>query len=107
MRIGPLEIIVIIVIIIAVAIVARAVRFNRDNTNQNARASTDISVRQVKHKQANMWAYVKRIGITFVITGIILALAGMSMFRWAVQGYMWAFIIMVLGIGLVFLSRKK
>jgi len=41
------------------------------------------------------------------MAGIILALAGMSMFRWAVQSYLWSFIIVGVGLGLLFLARKK
>jgi len=107
MRIGLLEIVVIILIIIVVVVIARSVRFHRDSAKQNTGSSSDISGRRVKHKQTNMWVHVKRMGIVFVITGILLAVAGMSMFRWAVQGYMWAFILMVLGLGLLFLPRKK
>ena len=104
MRIGPLEIIIIIIIITVVLLIARIVRFN---SYKNKEPSPDILVLSPKHKKTTVWSYFKRAGITFVIAGILFGLAGISMLRWAVQGYILALILMVLGIVLILISRKK
>ena len=107
MRLGILEIVIIIVIIIAIALVTRIYRSNSDATEQSKKPSKEITHGQVKEKAGRPRSYLKRVGIAFFIAGIILALAGMSMFRWAVQSYAWSFIIVGVGLVLLYLSRKK
>lgn len=107
MRIGPLEIITIIVIIIAVVLIARTFRAKPDDNSRDRESSAEISSGQRKDVLAKIQGYLRRLGIALVIAGILFALAGISMFRWALQGYVWAFIAMVLGFAILFLSRKK
>ena len=107
MRLGILEIVIIIAIIIAIALVTRIYRGNRDAPEQSNKSSEEIIHRQAKEKAGRTHSYLKRVGAAFFIAGIIIALAGMSMFRWAVQSYVWSFIIVGVGLVLLFLSRKK
>ncbi|MFC1928752.1 hypothetical protein ACFLXK_04025 [Chloroflexota bacterium] len=109
MRIGPLEIIAIVIIIVAIVVIARIARIKPDDTAQSRESSTgtDITSRRAKDGPGRIQNYLKRLGITFFIAGTVFALAGISMFKWAVQGYVWAFVAMVLGTVLLFLSRKK
>ena len=107
MRLGILEIVIIIAVIIAIALVTRIYRGNRDTSEQSKNPSAETTHRQVKEKAGRTHSYLKRVGTAFFIAGIILALAGMSMFRWAVQSYVWSFIIVGVGLGLLFLARRK
>ena len=107
MRIGILEIIVIIAIIIAITLVIRIYRSSHDATDQSKKSSEEITHWQVRVKAGKTRSYLRRVGSAFFVAGIILALAGMSMFRWAVQSYVWSFIIVGVGLVLLFLSRKK
>ena len=107
MRLGILEIVIIIAIIIAIAVVTRIHRSYRDATEQSKKSSEEITHWQLKEKADKTRSYLKRVGTAFFIAGTILALAGMSMFRWAVQSYVWSFIIVGVGLVLLFLSRKK
>ncbi len=107
MRLGILEIVVIIVIIIVIALVTRIYRSNGDTTGQSNKSSAETTHRPVNEPPGRIHSYLKRVGIVFFMAGIILALAGMSMFRWAVQSYLWSFIIVGVGLGLLFLARKK
>jgi len=107
MRIGVLEIIVIIVIIIAIVLIARIARAKPKDAAQNEKSSTDITSWRAKDGSARMWNHSKRLGIAFVVAGVLFALAGISMFRWAVQGYVWAFVAMGIGFVLLFLPRRK
>lgn len=107
MRLGVLEIVIIIVVIIVIALVTRIYRGNRDTPEQSKKSSEEITHRQVKERTGRVRSYLKRTGAAFFITGIILALAGISMFRWAVQSYVWSFIIAGVGLVLLFLARKK
>lgn len=104
MRPGPLEIILIIVIIIAAAIIARIVRGGRRTT---ASSKTDTPVENYEDRTSKIWAYFNRTGIALVIVGILALLAAASFFRWVLQSYLWATILIAVGLLLVFLSRKK
>ena len=107
MRPGPLEIIIIIIVIIAVAVIARIIRFNRGRTNQHGVSSVGISVKSAGERIGRTRSLFRKVGLAFVLTGIVLLLAGISMFRWALQSYLWSFIIVAVGLVVVFLSRKK
>ena len=107
MRLGILEIVFIIVIIIAIALVTRIYRSSRHATGQSKESSEEVTHGQLKEKASRTRSYLKRAGIALFIAGTILAFAGMSMFRWAVQSYLWSFIIAGVGLVLLFLSRKK
>ncbi len=107
MRIGIPEIITIVIIIVVILLIARIARVKPDDTAQNRESTTDITSWRVKDRPGRIRNYLKRLGMAFVVTGILLALAGISMFRWAVQGYVWALGVMVLGFTLLFLLRKK
>ena len=107
MRLGILEIIIIIAIIIAITLVIRIYRSSHDATDQSKKSSEEITHWQVKEKAGRRRSYLKRGGTAFFVAGTILALAGMSMFRWAVQSYVWSFVIVGVGLVLLFLSKKK
>ena len=104
MRPGPLEIILIIVIIIAAAIIARIVRGGRQAA---ASSKTDAPVENHEDRTSRIWAYFNRTGIALVIVGILALLAAASFFRWVLQSYLWATILIAVGLLLVFISRKK
>jgi len=107
MRIGPLEIIITVVVIVAIALITRIVRGKPNDTAQSRKSTTDIASWRVKDRPGRIRGYLKRLGIAFIVAGILFTLTGISMFRWAVQGYMWAFVATLLGFTLLFLSRKK
>jgi len=107
MRLGILEIIIIIAVIIAAAFIARILRISHNTDRQNGESPTDVLVKQVKKSTKNPFSFLRRTGIALVLTGVIILLAGIAMFKWAFQSYYWSFIIVVIGIVLLFLSRKK
>ena len=100
-------IVVIIVIIIAIVLIARIARAKPKDTAQNEESSTDITSLYAKDRSGRMRNRSKRLGVAFVVAGILFALVGISMFRWAVQGYVWAFVAVGVGLVLLFLSRRK
>jgi len=107
MRPGPLEIIAIIVVIIAVAVLTRIFRTNRGSAKQTKKSSSDTQIKPTEVRTSKIQSLFKRVGLAFTLTGIILLLAGIGMFRWAFQSYFWSLIIIAIGIVLIFLSRKK
>jgi tellurite resistance protein TehA-like permease len=106
MRLGPLEIAIIIVVIIAIAVIARIVRF-RGTAKQNEVSSVSIPVKSAEERTSRPRSLLRKIGLAFILTGVILLIAGISMFRWAFQSYLWSYIIVAIGLVIVFLSRKK
>jgi hypothetical protein len=107
MRPGPLEIALIIVIIIAAAIIARIVRGGRHTAPPNPSSTSNAPVENYEDRTSKIWAYFNRTGIALVIVGILALLAAASFFRWVLQSYLWATILIAVGLLLVFLSRKK
>ena len=107
MRIGLLEIIVAAIIITAIVLIARVTRAKPENMAQNEESPTDITDWQVRGRSGMMRNHLKRLGIAFVVAGILFALAGTSMFRWVIQGYIWALIAVVLGFILLLVTRRK
>ncbi len=107
MRIGPLEIILIIIIVIAAAIIARIVRGGRlaGSSKKSPEPDTPTGVRE--DGTSKIWAYFNRTGIALIIIGILALLAAASFFRLVLQSYLWATIVIAVGLLLVFLSRKK
>ncbi len=107
MRLGPGEIILIIAIIIAAALITRIVRTGRGTARQNEESAVAITAKPSEDKSNRAHGFFKRAGIAFVLIGIVILLAGMSMFRWALQSYLWSFIIIVIGLVILLLSKKK
>ena len=107
MRLGLLEIIIIIIVIIALIIIARVSRAKKDTDRQNRESVTEMSLWQAEGKTNNIRRNLQRAGIAAIGTGIILTFTGVSLFRWALQSYIWSFIIVAMGFVCIFLSRKK
>ena len=101
MRPGFQEIAIILLVIIVTAIMIRILRTGRNASSQNE----DSSIK-TKKSPGRTRGFLTKSGIVFTLTGIILLFAGISMFRWAFQSYSWSFIIIIIGLSLVFLSRK-
>jgi hypothetical protein len=99
MRIGLPEIIIIIAVVIAVVVVARIVRLGRNETD-GGEVSTGKPAGRTR-------TYLKRLGGAFIIVGVMLLLAGISFFKWALQSYGWSFALVVIGLAIFFLSRRK
>ena len=99
MKPGIWEIIVIVVLIVVVAIIARVLRGSRIKARENAEAreETTPGPRRI----------VRRTGIAGIAVGVILLAAAVSMFRYAFQSYLWGFVIIAVGLVLIFLTRKR
>jgi hypothetical protein len=95
MRIGPLEIVLIVVVVIAVALVARIARLGRVPAGRSA-----------KRTGASRTFY-QRTGTALIIVGAIALAVAASLFRWALQGYLWALLIIAGGTALLLLGRRK
>ena len=107
MRFGLLEIILIIVVIIVAAVLTRILRGNRDSTRQNEETYVTVQPKSIGARTSKTRNILKRTGIAFAFAGLILLLAGIGMFRWAFQSYLWSFIVIGIGTVLIYLSRKK
>jgi Ca2+/Na+ antiporter len=103
--ISPLEIVLIIVVVLLIAFVARLVRTGCGAAGPKPAADQDTAACPPRNNRTA--SYLNRSGITLVIIGIIALIAAASLFRWVLQGYLWAFILIALGVMMVVLSRKK
>ena len=103
MRLGILEIIIIIAVIIVILLVTRIVRMGRSTRDEDS-AATDVPASRPPDRTGT---YLKRFGGAFILAGIIILVAGISMFKWAFQSYVWSFVIVAVGLALLFLSKRK
>lgn len=101
MRIGPLEIALIIAVIIAIAIIARVVRTGSKSAGQKA------TVSQPGGNIGRLYGFFNRTGIVLIIAGTITLIAAASLFRWILQSYLWASLIIAIGLVFIFFARKK
>lgn len=107
MRLGPIEIILIIVVIIAAVIIARIIRTGRESAKQNGKSATDTTVKPSESKASRLPGFLGRTGIALMIAGGIALIAGISMLKWAIHNYVLSFILIVVGIIIFTLSRRK
>lgn len=105
MRPGPLEIALIIAVVIAVAVIARIIRTGGTAAKSGGNSSTDIA--PAPPGKNRLWAFFNRTGIVLILAGIAGLIAAVSLFRWVLQSYLWAVILIVVGLILILFSRKK
>jgi hypothetical protein len=98
MRLGPLEIILIIVVVIFVTLIARILGPRR----RPAPAS-----RGGAGPPGRARGFLYRTGVALIIGGAVALAAVAGLFRWVLQGYLWALVIIAGGIIMVLLGRRK
>lgn len=106
MKIGPIEIVLIIAVIIAVLIIARMLRPGRIARQNNAAKSGDITG-QTGNRNNERPKILARTGIALVTAGVIALIAGISMLQWVLHNYVISFVLIVCGIIIIMLSRRK
>lgn len=107
MRLGILEIAIIIIVIIVILLITRILRFKQHFAAQSKNASADTPTDTTEKNAGKKRNLLSRASIAFILTGIIMLIAGISLFRWAVQSYMWALAIVAIGLALSLLSKHK
>jgi hypothetical protein len=106
MRLGPLEIILIIAVIIAIAVIARIARSRGSATSRERPKDRDAAARS-EGNPGRVQGLLNKTGIVLVIGGAAAFIAAVSLFRMVLQGYLWAFILVAVGLILVLISRRK
>ena len=106
MRLGILELGAIIVIILIVFLVARAVRGSKNSSikvdKPIAGQTTYVEERTREQRRQTL----RRTGIIFLVFAIITILACVSLFRWLMWGYAVFFLTLVIGLMLMYISKK-
>jgi hypothetical protein len=100
MRIGPLEIALIFVVLIAVAIIARVSRLGRASAARRPGEKSGA-------RSPRAGGIFKNTGIVLIIIGLIVLAAAAGLFRWVLQGYLWALVLIAGGTVMVLLARRK
>ena len=110
MKLGPLEIILIIVVVMFVLVTIRTVGVGRPAL-QKAAVKGDKSSVEIPPQQAGKSlikvSQLKVAGIVLVLISILMLLSGKSMFKWALNMYLWSFILLAIGMVILFFPRKK
>ena len=106
MRLGILELGAIIVIILIVFLVGRAVRGSKNSSIKEERSIADQTTHVEERTREQRRQALRRIGIIFLVFAIITILACVSLFRWLMWGYAVFFLTLVIGLILLYISRK-
>lgn len=110
MRPSLLEIIISVLVLLIVLVAVRIIGAGRPSRVRDAakgkKSSLEIPERQVE-QSSRKGLQIKLAGIVFILLSILLLLAGMSMFKWVLKSYLWAFILLAIGLLVIFMSRKR
>jgi uncharacterized ion transporter superfamily protein YfcC len=107
MKFGPLEIILIIFVIIAVIIIARIIRPGRIASRQNNTAKSGDITGTSENKSGERPKILARTGIALMAAGVIALIAGIGMLQWVLQNYVISFVLILCGIIIFLISRRK
>lgn len=107
MRFGPQEIIIVVLVIIAILMIIFIVRIGRSSTRRKRIPSKATLIEEFRQHMNSLYGFFKKTGITLAVIGIILTFSGLIALKWTVPGYMWSFIIIVIGSIMLFMFRKK
>ena len=110
MRLSLLEIIIIVLVLLTVLVAVRIIGAGRSSqvkdTAKGKKYSLEIPGRQVE-QSSRKGLQIKLAGVVFILVSILLVLAGMSMFKWVLKSYLWSFILLAIGLSIIFMSRKR
>jgi hypothetical protein len=107
MKLGLLEIALIIFVVIAVIIIARIIRPGYIASRKDDRPSADISSNTSKQNADKRMTILTRTGIALISAGGIALVAGIIMLRWVIHNYVLSFVLIVCGVIILVLSRRK
>jgi hypothetical protein len=107
MRLGPLEIVLIIAVVIAITVIARIARSRESTTVRKGSTNRDTTEKRSEGTTGRVRVFLNRTGIILIIGGVAVFIAAVSLFRMVLQSYLWAFILIAVGLILVLISRKK
>ena len=103
MKPGPLEIVLIIFVIIAIVVIARIVRPGREASRKNDNTNTSAT----ESKTGRNTRLLGRTGIALIIAGGITIIASISMLQWVLHNYVLSLILIVIGIIVFKMSRRR
>ena len=107
MRLGLLEIVLIIAVAIAAAVLARILRGGRGTPPASRDDTRDTAKNPRSPETPRVSSLFNRMGIALVIGGIVVLAAAVGLFRWVLQSYLWAFLLIAAGLILLLLARRK
>ena len=107
MRIGPLEVIIILAVAVLVMVVMRIARLGVRVTGETNQSSVAGPERPAVRRPAKGLHRMSLLGAAFILAGILLLFGAISLFRWVVWSYSWAFIAVAIGLAMVFFSRRR
>lgn len=107
MKIGWIEIVLIIFVVIAMAVIARIIRPGRIASQQNNSGESDTTAVSPQNKTGRRSSLLVRTGIALIAAGVIALIAGVSMLQWVLHNYVLSSVLIICGIVICVLSRRK
>lgn len=104
---GPQEIILVVLVIIAILMITFIVRIGLSSTRRKHIPSKATLIEEFRQHMNSLYGFFKKTGITLAVIGIIFIFSGLIALKWTVPGYIWSFIIIVIGSIMAFMFRQK
>ena len=107
MKLGLPEILIIIIIIFIIFGVSRMMsrgRTDRPESRVIYKNAEDLEEERIKRQRRSR---MQVLGSVFVVIGLVILLSAFNMFKWIFMSYTWSAIIIIIGIAVLFLSRRQ
>jgi Sec-independent protein translocase protein TatA len=107
MKLGLPEILILIIVIFIIFGVSRMMsggRSGKPESRVTYKNAEDLEEERIKRQRRSR---MQVLGSIFVIIGLVILLSAFNMFKWIFMGYTWSAIIIIIGIAVLFLSRRQ
>ena len=106
MEIGLPEILLIVAVIFVVLFAVRVVRTGQNTVEQGKPSTIEIPQRQVEQNREK-GSNLKIAGIVFILVAVLLLIFGRDLLKMAMMSFTWAFVVLAIGLAILFMSREK
>lgn len=107
MKISAQEIIIVALVVMAILLVTRVIRIGRNTVRRDEDTRSDVVMSQFDRKTRIIFDFFIRLGIALTALGGVLIILSLSWFKWALQSYLWSIIIIVIGVILILVFRRR
>lgn len=101
-----MEIVIIIGAVILIFMLTRVARRNKHTPGKHLPSADSADIGTSKPGPGTSHK-LRRVGLLLLIVGIVILLAEIGLFRWAIRASLWSLVIVGAGLALLFLSRGK
>ena len=107
MRLGLLEIGIIIAVAIIIFGITRIIQLGKNSARKTETSIETAKQKGMEETKRSHHPRVKITGIVLIVIGIVITLVSVNLLKWVFWSNIWAFIIVAIGLAVLFISRHK